>query len=426
MNILFVVPYVPSLIRVRPYNLIRYLAGRGHRITLLTLWSSPQEEEELKELERSCFQIKALHLPRSRSMWNSLAVLPTRQPLQSAYCWHPGLAEAALSFTHRTAPDDHIDLVHVEHLRGVRYGLHLKSAAARTGMPAPPVVWDSVDSISLLFRQAASRSSRRFSRWLTRLELGRTEGYEGWLLSQFERVTVTSQADRQALLALSPQAEQVEGRVRVLPNGVDLDYFSLDGKVERDPSTLVISGKMSYHANVSMALHLVRDIMPLVWKERPEVKVQVVGKDPPREILALAENPSVEITGTVRDIRPYLRRAAVAAVPITYGAGIQNKVLEAMACGTPVVSTPQSASALQAVAGKDLLVADDPAAFAAAVLCLLDNPERRTAVGNAGRLYVEAHHHWDTIASRLEETYQEALLEQRSSISSNAKILESW
>lgn len=408
MKILFVVPYVPSLIRVRPYNLIRSLAARGHQVSLLTLWVNEQEREELQRLESVCREVKGLHLPRSRSFLNSLMALPTRQPLQSVYCWQPALAEQALELVQGAEP---FDIVHVEHLRGARYGLHLKAASLKTGASIPPVIWDSVDSISLLFKQAASQSKNFFNRWITRLELGRTEHYEGWLTGQFDRTLVTSNNDRQALLALSG-ANGAAARLKVLPNGVDLDYFQHGKQTSRLADTLVISGKMSYHANINMALHLVNDIMPLVWKERPEVKVQIVGKDPPREILSLAHNPSVTVTGTVADIRPYLRQAAVAAVPLTYGAGIQNKVLEAMACGTPVVSTPQSVSAIQAVPGQDLLVADDPPTFARSLLCLLDNPDRRLQIGESGRRYVETHHHWDTITAALEHVYLEALAER--------------
>jgi polysaccharide biosynthesis protein PslH len=413
MKILFVVPYVPSLIRVRPYNLIRSLARRGHKITLLTLWSDEQEREELGSMGDICFQVKSLRLPRSRSFWNSLLALPTRQPLQSVYCWHPGLAQQALELVRGNKDGEAFDAVHVEHLRGARYGLHLKAASNQLGIDVPPIIWDSVDSLSLLFRPAASHSRSFFSRLITRLELKRTERYEGWLTSQFDRVLVTSHSDREALLSLSTIGNGSASHLKVLPNGVDLDYFRHDGKVSRHKDTIVISGKMSYHANVNMALHLVKEIMPAVWKERPDIKIQVVGKDPPPDVLALAQYPAVTVTGTVKDIRPYLCKAAVAAVPLTYGVGIQNKVLEAMACATPVVSTPQSVSSLQAVPGQDLLMADDAQSFARALLCLLDDGEQRYQIGQSGRRYVEEHHHWDVISSNLERVYAEAAVDKK-------------
>jgi glycosyltransferase involved in cell wall biosynthesis len=133
----------------------------------------------------------------------------------------------------------------------------------------------------------------------------------------------------------------------------------------------------------------------------------VVGKDPGREILALANHPNIIVTGTVKDLPPYLQQATVAVAPIAYGVGIQNKVLEAMACATPVVTTPQAVSALEVCSGEDVLVAEEPGEFADAVLSLLDDQQARQRLGEAGRLYVEEHHKWDSIAGQLVGIYNE-------------------
>jgi glycosyltransferase involved in cell wall biosynthesis len=172
----------------------------------------------------------------------------------------------------------------------------------------------------------------------------------------------------------------------------------------------VITGKMSYHANITMAMNFVQQIMPLVWHERPEVKVYVVGKDPPPQVQALGADTRVEITGTVPDIRPYLWKASLAAAPIAYGAGIQNKVLEAMACGTPVVASSQAVSALEIIPGQDVWVTDDPAGFAGSILSLLNDTPSRTKLGLAGRAYVEKNHDWDRVAAQLERIYEQANL----------------
>jgi sugar transferase (PEP-CTERM/EpsH1 system associated) len=405
-RILFIVPYVPNLIRVRPYNLIRYLARGGSRITLLTLWGDEHERQSLQELVPYVEHVIALPLARWRSLWNCVTALPSRKPLQSVYCWEPGLAHELRALVQSSNGRGGFDAVHVEHLRGAQYGLHLKSLVQ--DKKKLPVVWDSVDSISMLFRQAMVGAKSLFSRSLTRFELGRTESYEGWLVSQFDHVTVTSPADRRALEELLPAGVSPD-RITVLPNGVDLDYFKPDARVERAPDTLVISGKMSYHANVTMVLHFVETIMPRVWEQRPQVKLYVVGKDPAREVQALTADPRIVVTGTVQHLPPYLQAAAVAVAPIAYGAGIQNKVLEAMGCQTPVVASPQAVSALQAVPGQDLMVADAPEAFAQAVLRLLEDADLRQKVGQAGRCYVESHHYWPAVAARLEQVYEQAI-----------------
>lgn len=403
LNILFVVPYIPNKIRVRPYNFIRYLAKLGHRITLLTVWTHAEELETLKQLEASCELVKAVNLPTWRSLLNCVSVLPTKRPLQSAYSWDASLADELFELASDNNGSRSIDIVHVEHLRGAQYGVNLKSRLGSQNSSLP-VVWDSVDSISLLFRQAMIQSKSAISRGMTRFELGRTEFYEAWLLNQFDQVLVTSEMDKRKLLSLNGDKRRGEG-LAVLPNGVDLEYFKPLQEIEKEHKTIVLSGKMSYHANVTMAMDFIEEIMPQVWAGDPEVKVCIVGKDPPARINSLNLHPNVQVTGTVADIRPYLCRATIAAAPITYGAGIQNKVLEAMACGTPVVASPHAISALKAEVGKDVIIAEDSSSFAESILGILEDEQMRSEIALAGRKFVESNHDWSVIATQLQDIY---------------------
>jgi glycosyltransferase involved in cell wall biosynthesis len=400
MNILFAVPYVPSLVRVRPYNLIRGLTARGHNVTVATLWTNDSEREDLNKLRECCADVQAIRLPVWRSYLNCLRALSTGEPLQSRYSWSPDLLKRAAALKER------VDVVHVEHLRGARYGLSLRDSQTARSIP---VVWDSVDCISDLFEQAVRNRRDSAGRWINQLELSRTRRYEGRAVSRFDRVLVTSPVDKESLLKL---AELPAGRdpVTVLPNGVDLDYFTpFEGFRQSD--TVVFSGKMSYHANESAVLHLIRDVMPRVWAKRPSTRVVIAGKDPSRSLSGVlaAYGSRVTLTGSVPDLRPHLREASVAAVPLVYGAGCQNKVLEAMACGTPVIATSKAVSSLMTEHGRSVLVADGPEAFAESLLALLSDPQRQRAIGLAGRRYVETHHRWDRIALNLETVYSEAI-----------------
>lgn len=345
--------------------------------------------------------------------------------MQAAYSWSPALARG----TSRLVKDAGFDAIHVEHLRGARYGLSVQPVLKKTGRSRPALVWDSVDCISTLFRQAASEARTRRSRLTARIELPRTERFEGWLTTQFDRVLVTSEKDRRDLLRLAGRrtgeggAAAAAGRVAVLPNGVDLDYFSPSGE-PRDPRAIVITGKMSYHANVAAVTRFVEEVMPEVWNAIPEARLWIVGQNPPNEVRRLAaqwtnghaplaggsgsSEPRVLVTGTVEDIRPYLRRAALAVAPVRYAAGIQNKVLEGLACATPVVATPEAVAALAVNPGEDLVVAPEPRAMAAAVVSLLRNPERRAELGRAGRLFVERRHDWRAVARDLAQIYRYA------------------
>jgi len=403
MKILFIVPYTPNLVRVRPYNLIRHLSKLGHQITVLTLTTGPKEILDVSAIEEICSQIIALPISRLRSIWNCISVLPTQQPLQSVYSWLPALSEEMQALVNGQDGKPGFDVIHVEHLRGARYGLEA-IRHKRGNSKVLPVVWDSVDSISLLFRQAAENSSSILSRWVTRFELDRTEKYEAWLLNQFSNVLVTSRADQEALEELSLPGKRV-AEINVLPNGVDLEYFKPDHSVAREPETIVVSGKMSYHANVSMVLNLAQEIMPLVLAKRPDTKLIVVGKDPPLVIRQLAQNPAIEVTGTVPDIRLYLRKATVAVAPIVYGAGIQNKILEAMACGTPVIAASQAINALNTEIDHDILVADTSEEFTGKIIQLLSDHSCQENLSDNGRSYVESFHNWETIANNLVNIY---------------------
>jgi sugar transferase (PEP-CTERM/EpsH1 system associated) len=411
VKILFVVPYVPSLIRVRPFQLIRHLSARGHAVTVVTLWTNDRERRDVEELRKCCAEVRALYLPTWRSLVNCVQALSTVEPLQARYSWSAPLQQLVAD-ARRDA-----DVVHVEHLRGARYGLNLAPATDSSGAP---IIWDSVDCISDLFEQAVRRRRDAVGKMINRIEIARTRRYEGMLVSRFDRVLVSSAVDQKSLHSL---ARTGDDRVTVLTNGVDLDYFT-PADESRRPDTIVFSGKMSYHANESAVLHLIRDVMPRVWATRPRVGLVVVGKDPSRNLrrVLASESSRVTVTGTVPDIRPYLRGAAIAAVPLVYGAGCQNKVLEAMACGTPVVATPQAVSALRAQSGKDALVAEGPQAFADALLALLENPRRRQEIGQAGRRYVEAYHRWDDIAGRLETIYRGVLAERDGSRNPVARL----
>jgi polysaccharide biosynthesis protein PslH len=404
MKILFVVPYPPSLIRVRPYHMIRELSRHGHQVTVATLWVDEKEREDIAHLSTFVHKVYAVEMPRQQSYVNCLRALPTRKPLQAVYSWNPELLNKIDGINSHTNRHPSFDIVHVEHLRGSQYGLWIKKK-----FPDLPVVWDSVDCISLLFKLASGLSKKIASRVLTSFELGRTRLYEAWLPGEFDHTLVTSRLDREAMLELSGDGADRAGKISVLPNGVDLDYFNPDESLPREDDTLVVSGKMSYHANVTMVLNLVEKIMPHLWVARPKVKLWVVGKDPTQEIWSLSQNPNITVTGTVDDIRPYLRKASVAVSPVIYGVGIQNKVLEAMACGTAVVSTPQAVSTLDVIPGKDILVEQDAEQFAAGVLKLLDNPQHRDEIGRAGYQYVLNNHKWTVVAERLKGIYHEAV-----------------
>jgi polysaccharide biosynthesis protein PslH len=423
LNILLIIPYTPTPIRTRPFNLLRGLLKRGHQVTLATLWENEAEHQALSEWQGKGVKVVAVQLSKPRKLLNLISALPSSRPLQAQFCWEPGLMQQVQEHWLTLAKNgEGFDAVHVEHLRGARFGLALHAwleTALRQSLilKRPPVIWDSVDCISLLFEKTARSSRSHFGRLAAAFDLSRTRHYEGWLARQFTHTLVTAEADRAALAKLAqnvpanPQSQvgNPSAPITVLPNGVDLHVFAPNYGA-RQPNTIVLTGKMSYHANVTAALYLMEAVMPLVWEKQPDAMVQIVGANPPSEIRAMsARYPNrVQVTGTVPDLVPYIQQATLAVAPIAYGVGIQNKVLEAMACATPVVCTPQATSALKTQVGRDVLIGDTPLEFAGAILRLLSDTDLCQSMGAAGRRYVEECHSWDAVVAHLEDVYRSA------------------
>jgi glycosyltransferase involved in cell wall biosynthesis len=206
------------------------------------------------------------------------------------------------------------------------------------------------------------------------------------------------------LLADAPQA-----RTAVVPNGVDLDFFRAGATpAVRAPTTLLFFGAIDYHPNTDAMLFFAREVMPLLRSRVPRVRLCIVGRRPPEAVTAL-RGPDVEVAGAVEDVRPYLERAAVVIVPLRLGGGTRLKILEALAMGKAVVSTTLGAEGLDVVPDRDLLLADDPATFAAQIRRLLDDPELAARIGAAGRRVVEARYGWGASVERLSAFYGEVL-----------------
>jgi len=403
MRILFVTPYPPSRIRVRGYGFLTQLQHE-HEITIMTQCASEQEMADVQKLRSQGCEVMVVQESKRRAMLRSGLALAGTQPLQVAYARSIRFVQAVQHFCSEHA----LDIVHVEHLRGIA---SMEQIARKY-----PLVWDAVDCISLLCKQTIVSGPSLPVRAVALLEHKRTQRYEARMVQQLQHIVVTSERDRQAMIALRRMQshdlmssdEELGKKIYVLPNGVDVEYFR-PMQQQRRPLNLVFSGKMSYHANVATALYLHSQIMPLIWRHRPEATLTIVGSKPPKALQRLASDPRIEVTGYVDDMRPYVGRAEVMLSPMVYSVGIQNKVLEAMALGTPVVVAKQAASALGAHDGRDLLVAESAQEFAAATLRLMDDAQLRETLSNGGRAYVEQQHDWHVLADRLLDIYQHAI-----------------
>ncbi|ACX51662.1 glycosyl transferase group 1 [Ammonifex degensii KC4] len=255
-------------------------------------------------------------------------------------------------------------------------------------------VADLTDVVSLLHRRMLRFAPSWSAKVFGRVEARRLAFWEKRVARLVDLVLLVSPVDAAELARMTPRA-----RIAVLPNGVDLDYF----RPLPDPGkpVLIFWGHLRYPPNADGIVWFCREIFPKVREVLPDAELLVAGKAPPPEVVALGNLPGVKVVGYVPDLRPYLAQASLVVVPLRFGTGIRNKVLEALAAGRAIVSTPLGCEGLEVRPGVHLEVADDPQSFADAVINLLRSPTRRAYLAANGRKLVEQLYNWGTIGRKL-------------------------
>ena len=381
LRVLFVCPFVPWPLnsggRIRTYHLLQALGKRAHIDLLLVREPGPIEEAEAALaplVARVDFFERAA--PGAVMRWSR----PKIERWFHSPDLRASLARAIAGTGHPGEPDQApYDLVHLDEL-----------LLART-LPAGnrvPVVQHHHKIDSVLYDLLSTHQ-------------GPARHFDLWKLRQLEREAarrirhhlVCSEEDAAILRRRYPDLE-----LGVVPSGFDPQHFrpSPDG-VQRERDLLVFVGSMSYGPNVDAVVHFVREVLPRVRVRRPAAHLEIVGLDPAPEVLALA-GPGVKVVGGVPDVRPYFERASAVVVPLRIGGGTRLKIVEALAMGAPVVSTPVGAEGLGLTHGEELLLARAPGAFAQAILQLLERPEWARDLGARGKVSVENRFRWDVLA----------------------------
>ncbi len=260
---------------------------------------------------------------------------------------------------------------------------------------------DTARLLELIDSETLGAERARPATWRTRLRALMAARAERQAMRGFDIVTTVAEADAERLRAMDAST-----RVEVVPNGVDADRFRPDPTVNPTAGMIVFIGALSFPPNIAAMRWFTRDVMPLIYRMRPDARLTIVGRDPSAEVRAMS-SASVQVTGEVDDVRPYLAAASVFVAPMISGSGIKNKVLEAMSMGCPVVATGLGVEGLPVRSGEEAIVADDPPSLAAAILQLLDDPAERSRIGVAGRGLVERRYTWAACATRYEQLYDE-------------------
>lgn len=265
-----------------------------------------------------------------------------------------------------------------------------------------PVVLDQIDAWHLIHAADPASAGGLRERVMSQVEERVVRRHLPRAYRGIQRILFVSEPDLEATRELVPDLV-----ADVVSNGVDTRHFAPD-ESPRDESLIVFTGVMDYRPNVDGALHLVRDVLPLVAAERPDARVALVGRRPTPAVCELRSS-RVEVTGAVDDLRPWLRGGIYACSMLT-GTGIKNKLLEALACGAPCVATPLACRGLDLRDGEHVLVAEGETAFARAILDLMSDPARAAALGEAARRHAETHLGWPAISRQLEAVYEQAIM----------------
>jgi glycosyltransferase involved in cell wall biosynthesis len=266
-----------------------------------------------------------------------------------------------------------------------------------------PVVLFEHNVEYLIWKRLSAVERSPWRRALLEIEWRKLRAQEARACLQSHTTIAVSEDDRRRLEEIAPGS-----RVTSVPTGVDTDYFNPAG-YPITPNRLVFSGSMDWHPNEDAVIYFVDAILPRIRAEIPDVSFSIVGRNPGVRVRELARHAGVEVTGTVDDVRPHIAAGSVYVVPLRAGSGTRLKIFEALAMARPVVSTTVGAEGLVLEAGRQFVAADDPGEFADAVVALLRDPERRLALGDAGRTLVETHYSWPTIGCEFERLCEEAL-----------------
>lgn len=378
--------------RLRAYNLLRIMA-QEHEVDLLALHESSADSGSLAHLRSFLGSVRCIQHSSFQSQSRAIANLIVRRlPLQVGYYYYPRVARDIQKHIHQ------YDLVYCFHVRTSEYVRYL---------PCAKVV-DLVDAISLNYSRALTRSLSPKWRAVYQIERPILLRYEVGVVTDFDRAFLASSVDLEYLAKHGADKKKMVTIANGVDN-VDIDYEP----TEMQDIDLLFIGNMQTQSNQEAVLFFAQEILPLVRQWRPSTRFYVVGHNPSKKIHSLHDGNNFIVTGSVLNHKEFLTQAKVVVAPMTFGAGTQFKVLEAMNYGKPVVLTTLAAAGINGRSGTHFLVKDNPRDFAEAIITLLSEPSLRDLVGHAGKELVRSSHTWDTVGCQLLSEIQNLVLFRR-------------
>lgn len=305
-----------------------------------------------------------------------------------------GIRFALIPIINRAIKTIDYDLIHIEHSDIAHWINYIKIKIPRviTAQNTKPLMW----------QRYANQAPPNLQPYLSE-QAERFHSYDSTFLQLYSRIIAVSERDRAQLEHILNGMVPIE----VVDNGVDTSYFL--SNYSENSHKLVFTGTINHPPNRDGIIDFVNNILPLVRIKVPNVTLDIVGMNPPSEVRDLAMYPGVTVTGFVADTRPYISSAAIAIVPLKTGSGTRLKILEAMSMSTAVVSTSIGAEGIKYTNQSNIVIADTNGEFAAGIISLLKNRERRALIGKSARNLVTEHYDWRSLATKQEEVWRRAI-----------------
>jgi len=384
MRILYITPRFPypplKGDQAVAYHRLRML-GLSNEITLLSLYEKEEELTGLKYLTPYCLAIHVVRHQKYQSILNILLKAPfSNLPLQVLYYQSSNFKKSLEALLQ----ENQYDLIHAFMLRIADYLDQVQL----------PKILDLNDSMQLNLKNRLALEPW-YKRWIWREELRRITNYEQGVGSKFDHMIVVAEKDKSLILS---------NNLSVIPLGVDIDHFAPIESIQPQ-YTLIFSGNMSYAPNIHAIQWFVQCCFLKIIKEVNNVSLVIAGSSPVPEVLALEQYPGVQVKGFVESMSQTLNQAYIAIAPMQSGSGMQFKILEAMACGLPVITTTLGLGNIKAQNGHEIVVADTPECFAQNVIDMVRNPVFAKVLGQRARDYVVKNHSWEHANHIVETLY---------------------
>lgn len=389
LNILFLLPRYPFPLiggdRVKPYYTIKYLA-KNHNVTLVTFFQGKKFTESLKNsVLKLGVDLHVIPLKPMNAGFSSLPKLISKKPLEILYYEQKQYHDEV----NKLLEDKNFDLA---------FAFFMRTAEYIKDVRIPSILM--AEDCRTEYQRRSYQGSKNLKQKLIRFwEWKKLSKYEPAIVEYFDAVTLVSQEDIELMKKLNPKANY-----KLLSNGVDTERFIPDDKIIRQ--NLLFTGKMDVWANELMINRIVNEILPIVKQQFPKIKLVLAGANPSKAIKRY-EGDDVEIYSNVPEIVSFLQKAAVYVHPHYGGSGIQNKLLEAMSAGCPVVTTTTGNQGIYARDGEEILIADSSEEIAKKVIELLKNNELANKISKNARAHIIKSHSWEAIYEQCDKIMNE-------------------